>query len=121
VIRHGTEGETQVLKKEIQNHASTNEINGNHSIIIPGAMEALQSLAKAAEQSGVPKKKTLDLVHLRASQINGCSVCFDMGLRFKKGRRTRQTNACSQSLLASWAWRLCSAKADQSSNESGQV
>jgi hypothetical protein len=37
------------------------------AIIIPGAIEALQSLAKAAEQSGVPKK-TLDLVHLRASQ-----------------------------------------------------
>jgi alkylhydroperoxidase family enzyme len=55
------------------------------AIIIPGAMEALQSLAKAAEQSGVPKK-TLDLVHLRASQIKGCSVCVDMGLRFKKGR-----------------------------------
>jgi hypothetical protein len=35
-------------------------------IIIPGAIEALQSLAKAAEQSGVPKK-TLDLIHVRAS------------------------------------------------------
>jgi hypothetical protein len=63
VILHGTEGETQVLKKEIQNHASTNETNGDH---YSGAMEALQSLAKAAEQSGVPNK-TLDLVHLRAS------------------------------------------------------
>jgi hypothetical protein len=30
VIFHGTEGETQVLKKEIQNHASMNETNGNH-------------------------------------------------------------------------------------------
>jgi AhpD family alkylhydroperoxidase len=59
------------------------------AIIIPGAMEALQSLAKAAEQSGVPKK-TLDLVHLRASQINGCSVCVDMGLRFKKANETNE-------------------------------
>ena len=52
-------------------------------MIIPGAMEALQNLAQASEQGGVPKK-TLDLVHLRASQINGCSVCVDMGLCFKK-------------------------------------
>src|SRR6266702_6836358 len=57
------------------------------AMIIPGAMEALQSLAKAAEQGGVPKK-TLDLVHLRASQINGCSVCVDMGFRFKKAEET---------------------------------
>ena len=55
----------------------------NPAMIIPGAMEALQGLEKAAEQSGVPKK-TLDLVHLRASQINGCSVCVDMNFRFKK-------------------------------------
>ena len=55
----------------------------NPAMIIPGAMEALQNLAKASEHGGVPKK-TLDLVHLRASQINGCSVCVDMGIRFKK-------------------------------------
>ena len=52
----------------------------NPAMIIPGAMEALQNLAKASEQGGVPKK-TLDLVHLRASQINGCSLCVDMGFR----------------------------------------
>jgi alkylhydroperoxidase family enzyme len=44
--------------------------------IIPGAIEHLQTLEKAVEQNGVPKK-TLDLVHLRASQTNGCSVCVD--------------------------------------------
>jgi AhpD family alkylhydroperoxidase len=59
----------------------------NPAMIIPGAMEALQNLAKASEQGGVPKK-TLDLVHLRASQINGCSVCVDMGFRFKKADET---------------------------------
>ncbi len=68
------------------------------AMIIPGAMEALQSLAKAAEQSGVPKK-TLDLVHLRASQINGCSVCVDMGLRFKKADETNER------LFAVSAWK----------------
>jgi AhpD family alkylhydroperoxidase len=59
----------------------------NPAMIIPGAMEALRNLAKASEQGGVPKK-TLDLVHLCASQINGCSVCVDMGFRFKKADET---------------------------------
>ena len=59
------------------------------AMIIPNAMEALQTLAKAAEQGGVPRK-TLDLVHLRASQINGCSVCVDMGFRFKKADETNE-------------------------------
>lgn len=54
----------------------------NPVMILPGAMEALQALAKSAEKGGVPRR-TLDLVHLRVSQINGCSVCVDMGYRFK--------------------------------------
>ena len=57
--------------------------------IIPGAMEHLQALGKAIEQSGVPKK-TLDLVHLRASQINGCSVCVDLNFRFKVPDETHE-------------------------------
>jgi alkylhydroperoxidase family enzyme len=65
----------------------------NPAMIVPGVMEALQNLAKASEQSGVPKK-TLDLVHLRASQINGCSVCVDMGFRFKKADETIEATLC---------------------------
>lgn len=57
------------------------------AMILSGAMEALQNLAKAAEQDGV-SKRTLDLVHLRTSQINGCSVCVDMGYRFKTADET---------------------------------
>ena len=53
----------------------------NPALIIPGALEALQALAKAAEKGGVPKR-TLELVHLRVSQINGCSVCADMSFPF---------------------------------------
>lgn len=70
----------------------------NPALIIPGAMEALQSMAKAVEQGGVPKK-TLDLVHLRASQINGCSVCVDMNFRFKKSDETYER------LFAVSAWK----------------
>jgi AhpD family alkylhydroperoxidase len=70
----------------------------NPAMIIPGAMEPLQSLAKAVEQGGVAKK-TLDLVHLRASHINGCSVCVDMNFRFKKEDETNER------LFAVAAWK----------------
>lgn len=49
----------------------------NPAMIVPGAMEALVALGTAAKAGGVPPR-TLDLVHLRASQINGCAVCLDM-------------------------------------------
>ena len=55
----------------------------NPVMVIPEAMQAVQMLAKAAEQGGVPPR-TLGLVHLRASQINGCSVCVDLAFRFRK-------------------------------------
>jgi alkylhydroperoxidase family enzyme len=61
----------------------------NPVMIIPGAMQTMQSLAKAVEQGGVPKQ-TLDLVHLRVSQINGCSVCVDMNFRFKSADETNE-------------------------------
>ena len=46
----------------------------NPGVLVPGALEALQAASKAAAAGGVPAK-TLELVHLRASQINGCGVC----------------------------------------------
>jgi hypothetical protein len=54
---------------------------------IPEAIQALQSLGHIAEKGGVPAQ-TLALTHLRARQINGCSVCVDMALRFKKPEET---------------------------------
>jgi AhpD family alkylhydroperoxidase len=49
----------------------------NPAMVLPEAMTALQNLAKACSTAGVPEE-TIHLVHLRASQINGCSVCVDM-------------------------------------------
>jgi AhpD family alkylhydroperoxidase len=46
-------------------------------LIIPGAFDALLALGKAAASGGLPQK-TINLVLLRASQINGCSVCAHM-------------------------------------------
>lgn len=69
----------------------------NPAMIFPDAMHALQALAKTAEQGGVPAK-TLALVHLRVSQINGCSVCVDLSFRFKKSESDER-------LFAVAAWR----------------
>jgi len=70
----------------------------NPALVIPDAMQTLQALAKSAERGGVPLR-TLGLVHLRVSQINGCSVCVDLALRFKKAEDT------DERLFAVAAWR----------------
>jgi AhpD family alkylhydroperoxidase len=50
---------------------------------LPGAMQALQKLAQATERAGVPDT-TLELLNLRAGQINGCSGCVDIHSRALK-------------------------------------
>ena len=49
-------------------------------MVLPDAMKALLALSKAAQSSTVPDA-THKLIHLRVSQINGCSVCVDMHAR----------------------------------------
>jgi AhpD family alkylhydroperoxidase len=48
--------------------------------VLPDAMKALLALSRAAESGTVPDT-THKLIHLRVSQINGCSVCVDMHAR----------------------------------------
>ena len=50
------------------------------ALAVPGAFKALQLLAASARDAGIPEV-THYLVHLRASQINGCSVCVDIHSR----------------------------------------
>jgi AhpD family alkylhydroperoxidase len=71
----------------------------NPAMVIPEAMPAILSVLKARKKGGVPEK-TLELVHLRASQINGCSYCVDLCARSaKKGGET------DERLFAVAAWR----------------
>ena len=72
---------------------------GNPALTVPGAMQALQALAKAGEQGGLPKA-TIDLVHLRASQINGCAVCVDM-----HSRGAKKAGETDERLFTVAAWR----------------
>ena len=52
----------------------------NPALTVPGALDALQQLGASATHAGIPET-TLYLVELRASQINGCSVCVDIHSR----------------------------------------
>jgi AhpD family alkylhydroperoxidase len=71
----------------------------NAATIVPGALEALQALGEAASHAGIPET-TVDLVHYRASQINGCSVCSDI-----HSRSAKKHGATEQQLLTLAAWR----------------
>jgi AhpD family alkylhydroperoxidase len=71
----------------------------NPATILPDATDGIQALLKATRKGGVPSK-TLELVHLRASQINGCSFCVDSGAR--SARRAGETD---ERLFAVAAWR----------------
>jgi len=52
----------------------------NPAFVVPEALKALNSLGTSISKGGVPNT-TLELVRLRASQINGCSLCVEMHAR----------------------------------------
>jgi AhpD family alkylhydroperoxidase len=71
----------------------------NPALIIPEVMPAIQALIAATQKADAPPK-VLALLHLRASQINGCSVCVDMGWRHAK-----TLGEADERLFAVAAWR----------------
>jgi AhpD family alkylhydroperoxidase len=71
----------------------------NPATILPDAKDGIQALLKATNQGGVPSA-TLELVHLRASQINGCSFCVDAG-----ARNAKRAGEGDERLFAVSAWR----------------
>jgi AhpD family alkylhydroperoxidase len=73
------------------------------ALSVPGAFDALQALGKASHEAavaaGVPRS-VVDLVALRASQINGCAVCLDMHTR-----GARKAGETDERLFTLAAWR----------------
>ncbi|OJU34822.1 MAG: alkylhydroperoxidase [Rhizobiales bacterium 68-8] len=67
--------------------------------VIPEAMQAMHALGKASAADGLPEV-TCYLVHLRASQINGCSVCVDM-----HARELKEAGEDDRRIFAVAAWR----------------
>ncbi|WP_454632674.1 carboxymuconolactone decarboxylase family protein [Bradyrhizobium cenepequi] len=71
----------------------------NHPVMVfPDAMKTLQALGNLPH--GNLPEKLLELVNLRASQINGCSVCVDMHPKLAK--RVGETD---ERLFCVAAWR----------------
>jgi len=71
----------------------------NPATVVPGAMAALMALGQAAQSGEVPET-TLNLVHLRASQINGCSFCVDM-----HAGQAKRAGDTDQRVISVAAWR----------------
>jgi AhpD family alkylhydroperoxidase len=71
----------------------------NPAVIVPGALEAAQALGASATTAGIPET-TLAMVHLRASQINGCSVCVDI-----HSRELEHAGESSERIHSVAAWR----------------
>jgi len=67
--------------------------------VVPAALKALTAYNQAAEGLGVPAE-TLEMIHLRASQINGCSVCVEL-----HSTNLKKEGTSDQRLFAIAAWR----------------
>jgi AhpD family alkylhydroperoxidase len=70
----------------------------NPVFVLDGAMDAMQALAKSVSRARMPIDS--ELVHLRASQINGCSVCVDM-----HAKALRKAGESEERVFAVSAWR----------------
>jgi len=68
-------------------------------MILPDAYRALLALSKATQDTGLPRE-TAYLVHLRASQINGCSYCVEL-----HAQELKDAGASDERVWAVAAWR----------------
>jgi AhpD family alkylhydroperoxidase len=81
-------------------NTATVEARMNHpAFVLRGAMDALNALSKSVQRSGVPAK-LVELMALRASQINGCGVCA-----VQHPRIARKLGETDERIFAVAAWR----------------
>ena len=67
--------------------------------LLPGALEGVHAVTRAANQSGIPQT-TIEMAVLRASQINGCSVCVQL-----HGTALRKAGESDERIWGVAAWR----------------
>jgi len=67
--------------------------------LIPAARQAIFALGKAADNGTVPAR-THFLIHLRSSQLNGCTFCVDM-----HSREMKKAGDADERIWAVAAWR----------------
>ena len=71
----------------------------NAAALLPDAWEGIQKLLVAVQQGGLDPR-TLELTHMRASQINGCSACIEGAVK-----HAHKHGGLDDRLLAVAAWR----------------
>src|SRR6476646_4005932 len=71
----------------------------NPAVVLSDAMQPIQQIFKAVHSGGVDGE-ILELVHLRVSQINGCSACVDAG-----AKTARKAGVSEERLATAAAWR----------------
>jgi AhpD family alkylhydroperoxidase len=79
--------ETQTRSPRLQNASS------------PDAVAGVQQIMKAIYAGGCPQE-TLELVHMRASQINGCNACIAAGIT-----NAERIDLSNERLITLPAWR----------------
>ena len=67
--------------------------------LLPGVLDGIHAITKAANQSGIPQT-TIEMAVLRASQINGCSVCVQL-----HGQALRKAGESDERIWGVAAWR----------------
>ena len=71
----------------------------NPAMVLPDVVKGVNTIYKAIHSGGAAPE-ILELVHLRASQINGCAACIDMG-----GRAASKGGETPERLWSVVAWR----------------
>ena len=84
----------------------------NPVLVLPETLQALLAVSNSIKDRGL-SENIMDLVHLRVSQINGCSVCTDMG--FRKLEKAGEAN------LGPGRLRLQANQGDPSDHDRGTV
>lgn len=71
----------------------------NPAQLLPSTVTAFKHLKKAIDESGLPER-VQGLIQLRASQINGCSMCLNMHVQ-----EAKQRGETDERLATVAAWR----------------
>jgi AhpD family alkylhydroperoxidase len=72
----------------------------NPAGLVPDALAGIQKLIVAVRKGGLPES-TIELTHMRASQINGCSACIEGSINHAH----KMGQDVDERLLAVAAWR----------------
>ncbi len=71
----------------------------NPAVVLSDAMQPIQEVLKVIHSGGVDGQ-TLELIHLRVSQINGCSACVEASTK-----AARKSGVPEERIAAVAAWR----------------